>query len=258
MFVDPEGEFWQFVVGALWGAGSELVKGGNLWDITKGAIVGAAIGGISGYAGNYAGKLIGNVSSNLGSKFIASVSTGIAKGAVSGGVSSYLSDAYENNDWKWTGKEWNFMKYGAFTGGVSGSLNYGVKSLNPIIDKMQNKYGYSEQTAILGTAGAATGVVEGAAAGYIGHKIFGWDRKKAMRNGMWSFGLMGLAKGYTVGVQAFGTYELANYAGNPDKPGLKRFFAYHGAEALKQLEYSWWVPPFSFRHKHKSLIDKGY
>ncbi|TCL53539.1 RHS repeat-associated protein, partial [Hydrogenispora ethanolica] len=99
---DPDGQFWQIIIGALIGGFSSERNGGDFWT---GALMGAISGGISMGVNNALVNWAGMSANALG--------TNVLSGAISGGITS---EAFGGDFWSGAGQ-------GALMGGVSWQVN---------------------------------------------------------------------------------------------------------------------------------------
>jgi RHS repeat-associated protein len=120
-YVDPEGQFLiEIIVGAVLGAATSAIQGGDVDDILKGALIGA----ISGAVGGMVGAEVAGVAYDLGAGEVgAAVAGGAAGGAAAGGTNAALTG----------GNIAQSMLIGAVSGGISGGLGIAVKGSNPIV-----------------------------------------------------------------------------------------------------------------------------
>ncbi len=136
-YVDPDGEFLNFVIGAVIGVVAEVVvqtvvQGKSFGDVDYGAVGTAGmIGALSGGVGGAAGKLAGNVGKAIWSPAsamkpgISKVVAGALKGAVSGSTGAAVHNAASQA--VTTGSvDGNKVVKSAVLGAVTGGLGGGV------------------------------------------------------------------------------------------------------------------------------------
>ncbi|EHR41582.1 YD repeat protein [Alishewanella jeotgali KCTC 22429] len=174
-YVDPDGEFVNFAIGALIGAAAEIAvqvmvegKGFSQLDpgrIGQSAAIGAVSGGVGGAAsrlasaaGNAAVRGTGTALSSPASRVLTEGGKGLVSGAASGATSSALTQ-YADTGAVDGGKLLKDTAAGAVIGGVAGGVNGAVQA-----DAAQRILGDSRANAIFGSQpGASVGAAAGVA-----------------------------------------------------------------------------------------------
>jgi RHS repeat-associated protein len=144
MYNDPDGEFWNIVVGAVFGGlegGFEyLGNGRSFWEgAWKGALVGAVTSAVGSCAGTAVSSALGT-SSTLGGCMLNGAITGAAAGFASGFAGSATS-AWLNGASFENGLNRGLIGggYGAIGGGVMGSLS-GIERYDDYWEAKSNRY----------------------------------------------------------------------------------------------------------------------
>jgi RHS repeat-associated protein len=104
--IDPDGQFWHLIIGAVVGAVSAALNGGDGDDILKGALLGAISAGV----GSAVSRAVSGV---FGNSAFGTIMSGAAAGGLTGGIMSTVTG----------GDFWNGFGTGFLTGAVAVYLN---------------------------------------------------------------------------------------------------------------------------------------
>ena len=200
-YTDPNGEFWQFIVAAVIGAGINVI---THWDsINDGGFNWGKFGAYAGLgAASGALAATGNIFAITGS------------GALMAGGNSALNQGFENG---FNNINWNQVGNSAILGGGLALVTVGgYKAIQPLASKLFASVGSPvlQQGLTQGTTAGTVGFTTGTGIGLIEGQ--GWEASLRMgvKSGLWSFGT-GVTSGAYSGYKYAKTNYISPWTGKP-------------------------------------------